>query len=342
MATRVTEIALANAGLDQSPLLGSGQTGIAYGSTIGAEPAIRKFAERIGFQSTLTGITGATFIQLMSHTCAANLAQFFGIKGRVLPTNAGDTSGSQGIGYGLETLMTAKQDVMVTGGAEALSMVGASFFDMLSATSRAQDGAITAPRPFDHLHDGLVVAEGAACLILERESHAQSRQAAPLGQIVGYASACDRPRQPHPGRHRMVQVMRSALQRAGLEPGQIGWVHAHGLATKSADIEESWAIAEVFGSQTPVINLKSYFGHTQAACGAIEPWLCLHLLSEGWLPPILNFEEPDPECAPLAYTTEKIMSTARYALHFCFGYNGVMTAIVLGSPESIATKPVTA
>jgi len=334
MATRVTEIALANAGLDQSPVLSDGQTGIAYGSTIGAEPAIRKFAERIGFQSTLTGITGATFIQLMSHTCAANLAQFFGIKGRVLPTNAGDTSGSQGIGYGMGTLATGRQDVMVVGGAEALSMVGASFFDMLSATSRAGGDQVTVPRPFDHIHDGLVVAEGAASLILEREDHARSRNAAPLGQIAGYASACDRPRQLHPSRGRMAQVMRQALEHAGLTPSQIGWIHAHGLASKSADIEESWAIAEVFGDQTPVINLKSYFGHTQAACGGIEPWLCLQLLAEGWLPPILNFHEPDPECAALAYATQELASQADYAMHFCFGYNGVMTAIVLGSPRT--------
>ena len=334
MATRATEWALTQANLLESPVLDSGQTGIAYGSTIGAEPAIRKFAERIGFNSTLTGITGATFIQLMSHTCAANLAQFFGIKGRVLPTNAGDTSGSQGLGYGLETLNSGFQDVMVAGGAEALSMVGASFFDMLGAASHGNPVERALPRPFDRHSDGLVVAEGAATLVLERATHARQRGCEPLGQMLGYASVCDRPRHLHPLRASMVEAIRSALAQAELNPEQIGFVHAHGLGSKAADMEESWAIADVFGTNTPVTNLKSYFGHTQAGCAAIESWLVLALLNEGWVPPILNLEEPHPDCAPLAYARDQTSIQAPYALLLTYAYSGVITALVLGSADT--------
>lgn len=331
MATRVTELALAESGLEKTPILGSGQIGIAYGSTIGAEPAMRRFAERIGFQNTLTGITGATFIQLMSHTCAANLAQFFGIKGRVLPTSAGDSSGAQAIGYGFETLKAGRQCIMVTGSAEELSMIGASFFDMLAATSNATSNDPGVPRPFDSQRDGLVVAEGAACLILERESHARKRNVKALGQILSYSAVCDRPRQLYPSRQRMAEVMQIALQQAGLNPDQIGWVHAHGLATKESDIEESWAIADVFGCQTPVINLKSYFGHTQAACAALEAWIGLQLLGEGWLPPILNFQQSDPDCAPLAYVQNRTACQGQYGLLLTYTYSGVITALVFGS-----------
>lgn len=334
MSTRATEWALEQAQLTDHPLLGSGRLGIAYGSTIGAEPAIRKFAERIGFNNTLTGITGATFIQLMSHTCAANLAQFFGIKGRVLPTNAGDTSGSQGLGYGLETLQLGLQDIMVTGGAEALSMVGASFFDMLGAASHEDPSQKSIPRPFDTTRDGLVVAEGAATLIIEREKHARQRGCQPLGQILSYASLCDRPRHLHPRREALADAIRAALNQAGLTPETIGFVHAHGLGEKGADLEESWAIATVFGNQMPVTNLKSYFGHTQAGCAAIESWLVLELLNEGWIPPILNLDQPDPACAPLAYVREIIPCEKPYALLLSYAYSGVITVLILGSADT--------
>lgn len=335
MATRTTELALETALLNDSEIITSGQTGIAYGSTIGAEPAIRKFAERIGFNNTLTGITGATFIQLMSHTCAANLAQFFSIKGRVLPTNAGDVSGSQGIGYGFETLASGQQSVMITGGSEALSMVGASLFDMLGTTSKVADPSLAVHGPFDSQRDGTVVAEGAASLILERGDHAQKRNAPAFGQLCGYASVCDKPRQLHPNREKIAGVIRKAIRSANLNPEDIGWVHAHGLAHQTADIEESHAIAQVFGSNMPVTCLKSYFGHTQAASAAVECWLALNLLNEGWVPPILNRTQPDPNCAELAYL-EKIQEIpANYALLLTYSYSGVITALVIGSAESI-------
>lgn len=329
MATLTTEWALQHCQIAEE-YLGSGNVGIAYGSTIGAEPAIRKFAERIGFNNTLTGITGATFIQLMSHTCAANLAQFFGIKGRVLPTNAGDTSGSQGIGYGFETITSGQQDIMVAGGSEALSMVGASFFDMLGAASCASDPT-QSPRPFDQNRDGLVISEGAATLILESKGHAESRGALPQGRILAYSSLCDRPRHLHPNRDKLAQAMTMALEQAGIGAHEIGFVHAHGLGHREADIEESWAIYDVFGATVPVINLKSYFGHTQAACAAIESWLSLHLLNEGWIPPILSLTSPDTECAPLCYVRSMQSISKPYALVVTYSYSGVITVLILGA-----------
>ena len=161
-----------DAGLLNDPLLKSGQLGIAYGSSAGTPKAICDFGKTIDKKST-KGINATTYIKMMSHTAPVNLGVFLGVTGRIITTSSACTSGSQGIGYGYETIRSGQQRAMIVGGAEELCVTQAAVFDTLFATSVYNDAAETTPRPFDAARDGLVLGEGAGSLILEELEHAR-------------------------------------------------------------------------------------------------------------------------------------------------------------------------
>ena len=329
LSARATELALISAGLLESPVITDGRTGIAYGSTSGSPPAIEKFAEQISVKKTLAGVTAGQFIKLMSHTCAANLAQFFEVKGRVIPTCSACTAGSQGIGYAYEAIRNGLQDVMIAGGAEELHVIATAVFDMMYATSTRNDEPHLTPRPFDASRDGLVVGEGAATFILESLEHARARGANILGEIVGFATNCDGSHIVTPSSEGMKRVMRQALEDAGLDAGRIDYVNAHGTATEVGDIAETAATAEVFGRPVPISSLKSYMGHTLGACGAIEAWFCLNMMKEGWVAPTVNLEEVDPRCAELDYIKAVRHMPLDYVMSNNFAFGGVNTSLIL-------------
>jgi len=136
MATRSADLALAEAGLAGAALVSDGTTGVAFGCTQGSPRGVEVYATKFYGQRTTRGIRGSDYIQFMSHTCAANIAQFFGVVGRVLPTCSACTSGSQGIGTAYEAVAFGQQDVMIAGGAEELDGIDAAIFDVLYAASR--------------------------------------------------------------------------------------------------------------------------------------------------------------------------------------------------------------
>ncbi len=332
LATRATELALADAGLIDSPVLGDGSTGIAYGSTSGSPPAIEQYARQITVNKTLSGVTAAQYIQFMSHTVAANLAQFFGVRGRLIPTCSACTSSSQGIGYAYEAVKYGAQDVMIAGGAEELHLLCAAVFDIMFATSTRNDVPENTPRPFDRARDGLVVGEGAGTLILESLDHARRRNAPIVAELIGWATNCDGLHVVNPSVDGMQAVMRAALADARLDPDQIDFVNAHGTATEVGDRAESQATHAVFERAVPITSLKSYLGHTLGACGALEAWLGINMQREGWQAPNLNLTEVDPECAPLDYLTDVRDMPVRYWMSNNFAFGGVNTSLVFGPP----------
>ena len=176
MATVATEQALKQACLLEKPVLSSGQTGIAYGSSTGSTPAMLNFTGLLTGLST-RGITATSYLQMMSHTTAINVGLFFGIRGRVIPTSSACTSGSQAIGYSYESIKNGYQEIMIAGGAEELCASEAAVFDTLFATSTKNESPNKTPAPFDENRDGLVIGEGAGTLILESLDHALERKA---------------------------------------------------------------------------------------------------------------------------------------------------------------------
>jgi 3-oxoacyl-[acyl-carrier-protein] synthase II len=328
MSTRATELALDNAGLINDPLLTSGQTGIAYGACAGSAEPVIAFG-RMASTGSLRGVTSNTYMQMMSHTGAVNISLFFGITGRIIPSSSACTSGSQAIGFAYETIKYGKQMVMIAGGGEELSLGPSAVFDTLFATSTRNNAPHTTPRPFDRDRDGLVVGEGAATLILEELGHASARGAHIYAEVVGFGSNADGTHITQPRTGTMAAVMQLALEDAAFPPQAIGYINAHGTATKLGDIAETNATQQVFGKHMPISSLKSYFGHTLGACGSLEAWLTIEMMRDNWFAPTINLENLDPECAELDYLTgtgrnievENVMSN-----NFAFG--GINTSLI--------------
>ncbi|MCT4706071.1 beta-ketoacyl-ACP synthase [Enterobacteriaceae bacterium H16N7] len=329
MATRATELALEQAGLIDDPVLTSGNTGIAYGSSTGSTGPVSEFATMLTEKHT-RNITGTTYVQMMPHTAAVNAGLFFGLRGRVIPTSSACTSGSQAIGYAWEAIRHGYQTVMVAGGAEELCPSEAAVFDTLFATSQRNDLPKSTPAPFDQARDGLVIGEGAGSLILEDLEHARARGATIYAEIVGFHTNCDASHITQPQKETMQICIERGLGSAGLAASDIGYISAHGTATDRGDIAETQATAAVFGSTTPISSLKSYFGHTLGACGSLEAWMSIEMMREGWFAETLNLRNPDEACGELDY----IMGSARrldteFVQSNNFAFGGINTSLVL-------------
>lgn len=328
LATVATENALSQAGLIGNEVLTNGQTGIAYGSSTGSTDAIGAFGVMLN-EKTTKAITATTYVQMMPHTTAVNVGLFFGLKGRVIPTSSACTSGSQAIGYAYEVIKHGYQTVMVAGGAEELCPTESAVFDTLFATSLKNEDPKSTPRPYDTDRDGLVIGEGAGTLVLEEYEHAVARGAKIYAEIIGFASNCDAAHVTQPQMETMQICMEMALQNAGISAEKIDYVSAHGTATDRGDIAESNATANVLG-KVPISSLKSYFGHTLGACGAIEAWLGIEMMHTGWFNPTLNLANIDEQCGDLDYIAGKGRELdVEYLMSNNFAFGGINTSIIL-------------
>ena len=328
MATLTAELALADAGLLHDPIVTGGRMGIAYGSSSGTPAALAEFA-RMLTQKKTEGINATTYIKMMSHTAAVNIGVYLKVTGRVVTTSSACTSGSQGVGYAYEAVKSGRQTAMIAGGAEELDVTQAAIFDTLYATSVRNDDAPSTPRPFDVARDGLVLGEGAGTLILEEFEHAKARGAKLYAEIVGFGTNSDGTHITAPNKDTMRQAMRLALDDANLPAEAIGYVNAHGTATDQGDIAESHATHAVYGDATPVSSLKSYMGHTLGACGALEAWMTIEMMRDGWVAPTINLTNVDPRCASLDYVIgggRAVDSTHMVSNNFAFG--GINTSLV--------------
>ena len=328
LATAASEKALTDSGLLGDPVLQSGRVGVAYGSSTGSTQAITDFANML-LTKSLDGITATTYIRMMGHTAPVNIGVFFGLKGRVITTSSACTSGSQGVGYAYEAIRHGSQDIMLAGGAEELCPTEAAVFDTLYATSTCNDKPETTPRPFDRDRDGLVIGEGACTLILENREHAIARGAKIYAEIVGFDTNSDGAHVTQPSSDMMQCVIEKALADAGLEPGVIGYVSAHGTATERGDIAESHATRSVLGDAVPISSIKSYMGHTLGACGALEAWLSVEMMNSGWFAPTINLENIDPNCASLDYIQDSGRElNVEYVMSNNFAFGGINTSLI--------------
>lgn len=328
MATRASELALEDAGLLGSPLLSSGDLGIAYGASAGEPDAVADFGNMLINKST-DGLNANSYIRMMAHTAPVNIGVFFGIRGRIHTTSSACTSGSQGIGYAFEAIRFGRQKAMIAGGCEELSASEAAVFDTLFATSTRNDAPHTSPRPFDVERDGLVIGEGAGTLILEELEHAQARGATIHAELVGFGTNSDGRHVTQPDAGMMEQAIHLALADAGLAPQQIGYVSAHGTATDRGDIAESHATHAVFGKRMPISAFKSFTGHTLGACGALEAWVAIEMMREGRFHATANLHRPDPACADLDYLRNEMRSIdCEYVMSNNFAFGGINTSLI--------------
>ena len=328
LATAASEKALRHAGLLDDPVLQSGRAGVSYGSSTGSTDAVTEFGRMI-WEESLDRVNGTSYLRMMGHTAPVNIGVFFGLQGRVYTTSSACTSGSQGIGYAYEAIRHGLQDIMIAGGAEELCPTEVAVFDTLYATSTRNDEPERTPRPFDRDRDGLVIGEGACTLILENLEHAQARGAPILAELVGFGTNSDGRHVTQPSAETMRTAMKLALQDAGIDPAEIGFVSAHGTATERGDIAESHATLKMFGERMPISSMKSYLGHTLGACGALESWFAIEMMNRDWFAPTVNLENPDERCAPLDYITGEGRSLqTEFVMNNNFAFGGINTSLI--------------
>jgi 3-oxoacyl-[acyl-carrier-protein] synthase II len=222
----------------------------------------------------------------------------------------------------------------LAGDLDAFAMMG---FDRLKTLSTRNDEPERASRPFDRNRDGFVLGEGAAVLVLERESHARARGARAYAAVTGYASNCDALSmlQPDESGERIVALARAALARAGRSETEVAHVSAHATSTVANDRTEARAFRALFGSRTdeiPVTGLKSMTGHAIGGSGAMETAALALSIREGILTPTINYELPDPECDLRVVANRPLLARPALALKLSYGFGGHNACLVLERP----------
>ena len=260
-----------------------------------------------------------------------------GTKGPLMSECTACAASNMAIGDALDAIRVGRADVMFAGGTEApITEVGIAGFDAMRALSRRNDDPTHASRPFDGARDGLVMGEAAAVLVLEELEHARSRGAVIYGELAGYGLSADAAHmtEPDPTGENPARAMRMALEDAGVDPSEVGYVNAHATSTPLGDASETRVIKNALGeenaSTTPVSSTKGATGHCFGAAGAIEAVFTTMAIREGVLPPTINYEFEDPEC-DLDYIPNEARDAPdiRVALSNSFGFGGHNASIVI-------------
>lgn len=275
---------------------------------------------------------------MMANGAAGMIAIDYNLRGPSFSVASACASGSDGIGVAWNMIRSGVIDVAVTGATEAtITKIGVAAFDRIQATSRRNqreaDGKYTTPSPFDLNRDGLVMGEGSAILVLERESHARQRGAPILAELAGYAATADAFHITAPSEDGSggAAAIRQALEIARVNPDEVGYVNAHGTATPLNDLSETKALKAAFGElayRIPVSSTKSMTGHIMGATGALEIIFCIKAIQESLLPPTINYHTPDPQC-DLDYVPNQARAhKVKVAVSNAFGFGGHNSVIV--------------
>jgi 3-oxoacyl-[acyl-carrier-protein] synthase II len=257
---------------------------------------------------------------------ALDLADAFGFEGPVTIIGNACASGANAIGHAWELLRRGHAERVFTGGYDGLSELVFAGFDALQALSTTQC------RPFDAHRDGLALGEGAAMFTLETLEHARARNANILGEIVAYGASTDSHHltQPHPQGDAALASMTFASDNARINPGQIGYINAHGTGTPLNDSAEAAAINRWSGSHVAdvrVSSTKSSVGHLLGAAGAVEAAICLMALREQFLPPTSTLETIDPACG-FQVVRQPEDAKLDYAMTNSFGFGGANASLI--------------
>ena len=291
-------------------------------------------------QDALSGAShkkvGPRFIpKILGNIAAANIAIDYHIQGPSFTVSTACSSGGDAINTAVMCMQSGKADVMLAVGAESV-LCPLVIYSLANAKalSRRNDDPKTASRPFDKTRDGFVIGEGGGALVLETEEHALARGAVIYGEVVGCGNTCDayHVTAPHPEGVGAVSCMKQALADAGLKPSDIGYVNAHGTATHKGDAVETNAIKELFGDALPYVSsTKGATGHMMGAGGITETITCVKAIETGVLPPTINLNEVDEECAGIDFVANTAKKAdIEYAMSNAFGFGGQNSSIIVG------------
>ena len=312
--------------------LGSALGGIAY-----AESQHERYMEK-GIRQVAPNLALAVF----GGAAPANLGIALDVRGPILSTANSCASGTVALGEALGDLRDGRVDAAIAGGCEVpLSSLAFGAFDIIRALSAGRNESPgSAARPFDKDRDGCVMGEGVAWLVLEAEDVARARSATPYAEVLGYAATSDAHHmvQPRPDGREAGRAASLALEDGGVDPAEIDYVNAHASSTPIGDVAEARAIRLALGDRADsvaVSGTKAYYGHPLGASGAIEAAICALTTHDGWAPPTVNLDEPDPDSAALLpnLLQEGCPGTYRRVLSTSFGFGGLNAAVVLGAVD---------
>lgn len=266
------------------------------------------------------------------------LAARFGTRGAPIAITTACATGASAIQLGVEAIRRGEAEAALAIGADGTVEPEALIrFSLLSALSTRNDDPARAARPFEKSRDGFVMSEGAACLVLESLAHARARGATILGILRGCGEKSDsfHRTRSNPSGEAIITAMRNAVADAGLEPGHISWVNAHGTGTPENDKMETLGMRAVFGDAAPPISSnKSMIGHTLSAAGAIEAAFSLLAIRDGVIPPTINHEEADPAITLDVVPNVAREATVRHVLSNSFGFGGQNVCLVISGEDA--------
>jgi 3-oxoacyl-[acyl-carrier-protein] synthase II len=262
-----------------------------------------------------------------SQNQGAQCARALGIEGEVTVISNACASGANAIGHAFQLIRSGMAKVALCGGYDALCQLVFAGFDSLKALSP------TVARPFDVNRDGLALGEGAGMMLLETLASAEARGAKIIAEITGYGSATDLHHltQPHPMGATAVKTMTAACRMAGLAPGAVDYINSHGTGTPLNDVAEAQAIMAWAGesaARLAVSSTKGGIGHLLGGAGAVEAVISAMTVAEGFLPPCVSVETPDPACG-FDLVRESRAADVRVAMTNSFGFGGSNATLVM-------------
>lgn len=286
--------ALARARLAVGDGIAAERVAVVMGTTMGEPELLDEVAEGL-VRDGLGGLPWRALLALPCHGIPAAVARVFGLAGPNLQIPTACAAGNYAVGVGCDLLRRGRADAVLAGGSDALSRIAVAGFNKLLA--HAPDRC----RPFDLDRSGMMVAEGAACLVLERLDDALARGAVVLAEVLDVGYGCDAANLtiPHPEGRGGRRALEDVLARTGVAPEEVDWVCAHGTGTRENDRVETLVLERVLGAsrrRLPVSSLKSMAGHAMGAAAALEAVACVRALEAGLVPPTIHYQTPDPEC----------------------------------------------
>jgi 3-oxoacyl-[acyl-carrier-protein] synthase II len=332
LAIAATHEAIKHAELDMDEVERT-RVGVLIGNGIGGlvetQEAVRVIDKRGGMK-----IDPFYYPKMLPNMAAAHIALHIGAKGYNNTVITACAAGTQALGDALDLVRAGRVDVAIAGGSEAtLCETGLAGFAVIRALSSHNDEPQRASRPFDAERDGFVAAEAAGIFVLENLEHARKRNAPILAELAGYGAGSDAYHVVAPSEdgEGAANAMTWALEDAGVEPGEVDYINAHGTSTKLNDLSETLAIKRVFGEdayRVPISATKSMIGHSFGAAGAVEAVAAVQSIQTGMIHPTINYEHPDPECDLDYVPNEARRVDVDVVLKNSFGFGGQNACLV--------------
>jgi 3-oxoacyl-[acyl-carrier-protein] synthase II len=329
LATVAAREAMAHSGLEITDT-NRERVGISFGTGVGGIRTLVDQEQTLQARG-LNRLSPFGITMIMPNGAAGMIAIDYGIQGPSTTITTACAAGSDAVGHAFRAIRRGELDVVLAGGSESIiTHVAIGGFEQARATSSLESET---PRPFDRERDGLVVGEGAGMLVLESLEHARARGATILGELAGYGQTTDAYHitAPAEGGQGAARAITLALKDAGVGPGEVDYISAHGTATDLNDRYETMAIKAALGdaaATVPISSTKSMTGHIMGATGAIESIFCLLAIRDDILPPTINYSIPDPDCDLDYVPNEARPGRVRVAMNNAFGFGGHNAVLV--------------